>query len=373
MKALFSKIVISGVGLLGGSVAKASRKYHLADQIIGVCRSESSRKRIESSGAVDRAVLSFYEALAYLSDSAYSEDRIRSDDWASSGSCTELILPETISSVSEVKPVLIVVAVPVNSIVEEIESAVSVIKDLDSDQFFLLTDVGSTKTRIVESLDRKLFSGNSVFIGSHPIAGSEKTGVEAALDSLFEGRRTVITLEKSLMKTAQKQKKQNLEGLIFTKRNGVSAQRDDQSAGVNDEESFNSVTDSKVLYGLDLLRMFWESVGSQVIEMSPEDHDRILARTSHLPQLLSSALSYLIRNDEHFLCGTGFSGMTRLAGSSPVMWNDIFTANRASVLDALDAYIEILNCWKIALQREDDSERLALLKEAKKKRDALGS
>lgn len=345
MKALFSKIVISGVGLLGGSVAKASQKNHLAEEVIGVCRSESGRDRIEASGAVDRAVLSFKDALTD------SERNFQNH---------------------EIKPVLIVVAVPVNSIVEELEKAVQIIETFDTNHFFLLTDVGSTKTQIVESIRQRVLPNNAVFIGSHPIAGSEKTGVEAALDSLFEGRRTVITLEKTQVPPRRNQNATDADSENRNDRSAESESRRNGSDCNEDPEAGEGIT-SKTRRGLDLLRTFWESLGSQVIEMTPEDHDRILARTSHLPQLLSSALSYLVSNEEHFLCGTGFSGMTRLAGSSPVMWNDIFKANRASVTDALDAYIEILHCWKIALQREDDSERLALLKEAKKKRDALGS
>lgn len=325
MKELFSKIVVSGVGLLGGSVARASMKNKIAEEIVGVCRSETSRERVQISGAVHRAVLSFDEAFENINDARYSE---RTN-----------------------KPVLVVAAVPVNSIAEELAKALRAIETLDRKQLFLLTDVGSAKTQVVKTLQNRSLPDKVTFIGSHPIAGSEKTGVEASSDSLFQGHRTVLTPDCSFIFDTEE----------FSEMDPADLNESDQQKRSQYKQS------------LDLLQEFWKRLGSGVMIMRPEIHDRILARTSHLPQLLSSALSYLVTEEEHTLCGTGFSGMTRLAGSSPIMWNDIFKANRDSVLDALEAYIDILEHWKNALRREDGTERLALLKEAKKKRDALGS
>lgn len=290
-----------GAGLLGGSVALASRSADMADRIFAVCRSRNRCLDLQSIHLVDQAFLSWKDAILQLQKEANSNNR----------------------------PILILVGTPVGVVVEQVQAALKAIEEVgDSSRFYLITDVGSTKEYIVTTLKSVSFPENTIFIGSHPIAGSEKTGPENANGDLFLDKTTVLT-------------------------------------PVELDENNSALT---------LLQQFWQRIGSRTIILDPKEHDRILARTSHLPHLLSGILAILVERKEYDLSGTGYADMTRLAAGSPEVWVDIFGTNSNSVLAAIADFEFILAKWKAALvESENVDQRKTLLEEAKKKRDALGS
>ena len=135
------------------------------------------------------------------------------------------------------------------------------------------------------------------FLGSHPVAGSEKTGVSHAPADLFDGRVAVLTPTRNTR-----------------------------------AEDF------------DLLEEFWEALGSVVVRMAPEEHDRALAITSHLPHLAAAALAATLPEQYFRLTGTGILDATRLAGGDPELWKQILLQNRENVLAALQQYGVKLLC-----------------------------
>ena len=188
-----------------------------------------------------------------------------------------------------------------------------------------MTDAGSTKQQIVAALDEGLPRGCR-FLGSHPLAGSEKTGASYATADLFDGRVAIITPTRNTR-----------------------------------AEDF------------DLLEEFWQGAGSVVVRMSPEEHDRALAVTSHLPHVVAAALAAAVPEQFFRLAGTGILDVTRLAAGDPEMWKQIFLDNRDNVLTALEQYGAKLSAVYAALRDRNEAELERLLTTAKKNRDALGS
>lgn len=165
----------------------------------------------------------------------------------------------------------------------------------------LLTDAGSTKAAIVRGLEQKMPRGVA-FVGSHPLAGSAQHGPEFASADLFQGRLAIVTRTPHTNPAAL-----------------------ERTAG------------------------FWRELGVRVRVMDPEDHDTSLARTSHLPHLVASALASILPPELHELAATGFRDTTRLASGDPAIWNGIFAQNRLAVLDALALFEQRLLEFKKAL------------------------
>lgn len=195
-------------------------------------------------------------------------------------------------------------AVPVESIIPLCESAAPYLEP-----GAVVTDGGSVKARIVELLDAALPSSVR-FVGGHPIAGTEKSGPRAAFAELFEDRYTILT-----------------------------------PTGKTDPGALAKV------------KAMWEGVGSKVVEMSPEEHDRALAVISHLPHLAAYALvDTLDRIDadgaiRRFIAG-GFKDTTRIAMSDASMWRDIFSMNRNETLKALEEHEKSLAALRGAIEQE---------------------
>jgi prephenate dehydrogenase len=118
---------------------------------------------------------------------------------------------------------------------------------------------------------------------------------------------------------------------------------------------------------------FWRGLGSRVVFMGPEEHDRALALTSHLPHLLASALAGLLPPELGELTATGFRGTTRIAAGDPALWTGIFLQNRAALLESLGALQQQLDQFKAALTTADQATIDALLARGKRIRDALGT
>jgi prephenate dehydrogenase len=175
----------------------------------------------------------------------------------------------------------------------------------------IVTDAGSTKSDVVAAARAALGERVGQFVPGHPIAGRESSGVDAALPDLYVGRNVVLC-----------------------------ALPENPPAAV------------------ERVAALWRATGAAVHEMSPEQHDRVFASVSHLPHLLSFALVEQILNSPDaalkfsFAAG-GFRDFTRIAASSPEMWRDVCVANRAALLDELDAYTAVLTRLRAAIEAAD--------------------
>ena len=198
---------------------------------------------------------------------------------------------------------LVVICTPVGQIVGQIFEVAQA-----ADNAPIITDVGSTKQTICDAVESQEPLPNGCrFLGCHPIAGGEKTGPDAARATLFENRAVVLTPTRSC-----------------------------------DEKT------------LDTLHAFWEMLGARISCMSPEEHDRTLARTSHLPHVVSAVLATVCdRRKYGAFCGTGYDGMTRLAVGSPELWRDILVANRVSVCQAIEEFEQTCRQFRETLEHND--------------------
>jgi prephenate dehydrogenase len=191
----------------------------------------------------------------------------------------------------------------------------------------LVTDVCSVKGEVIKAAKRVFGTLPSGFIPGHPIAGSEKSGYAASIPELFSQRRVILT-----------------------------------PTDTTSEEAISAVS------------AMWELTGAQVALMSADQHDQILGATSHLPHLLSYAMVDLFAKQAHheeiFLYAAGgFRDFTRIAGSDPVMWRDIFLTNGEATIRLLDNYVEELHELKAAIQRADGDHLEATFRRAKAARD----
>lgn len=189
----------------------------------------------------------------------------------------------------------------------------------------LLTDVGSTKLAIVRDTAGHLPNGVT-FVGGHPLAGSEKRGPEHADANLFHNRLVLVT-----------------------------------------------PTPDTPPEAIERVRALWQALGARVRILPAEEHDRALAVTSHLPQLVASALAGVLPPELYELTATGFRDTTRLAGSDPTMWVGIFRHNRQAVLDGLARFEEQLNRFRTAIESGDAAAIEALMLQGRKVRTALTS
>jgi len=188
----------------------------------------------------------------------------------------------------------------------------------------LITDVGSVKGPVVESL-APIFAGRARFVGSHPMAGSEQTGIDAARADLFSGAVCIVT------------------------------------PGENSEEK-----------DVEAVRQFWSLLGGQPRLLSPAEHDEMIALVSHLPHLIAATLVNLVcaqnANSLNY-SGSGFRDTTRVASGSPEMWTGIFGCNREQLKKSVHAMIEKLQ--EVATFIDDDGKMRQFLVDAKTQRDRL--
>ena len=189
----------------------------------------------------------------------------------------------------------------------------------------LLTDTGSTKRSIVEALDGQLARGCR-FLGGHPLAGSEKAGPANAKADLFEGKLAVLT----------------------------------PTAATRAED-------------YDTLERFWSNLGSVVVRMPADEHDRAMGLTSHLPHAVAVALASSLPEELFRLTGTGFRDTSRLAAGAPALWEQVFAVNRDNVVQALEQFGRHLEALATAIREDDRIALEEILNRAKKTRDALGS
>ncbi|MDA1045102.1 MAG: prephenate dehydrogenase [Verrucomicrobia bacterium] len=193
----------------------------------------------------------------------------------------------------------------------------------------LVTDVGSTKVTLCKALGARLRDANAVFVGSHPIAGSEEYGLEASHSDLYQGALVVVTPG---LDTSAKDVEKTIQ--------------------------------------------FWKQLHACVVSMTPEEHDKMLARTSHLPHLVAAVLTQsALRKDgvdASSFCGRGFRDTTRVAAGTENIWEDIVQSNREAILEELDAMAKELGILRShVVNGQGDAIRM-YLREARVKRQALG-
>lgn len=275
----WNAVAIVGVGLIGGSIGLALRRRGLAREVIGIGRRRESLAIARQVGAVTQTALN-------LAAAATAE--------------------------------LIVVCTPVGRIAVDVLAAAA-----HCQAGTLITDAGSTKSEIVAAIDGNLPDGVT-FLGSHPLAGSEKSGPAAADAELFSGRTVVVT--------------------------PTDYSRDD---------------DLRALTG------FWESLGARVTVMTPQAHDRALASTSHLPHLVAAALASATALADLPLTAGGWADTTRIAAGDPELWAQIFQSNQRHLLAALDEYQVAVDRLRAAVERGDRQLLHTLLAAAKQRRDSL--
>lgn len=284
---LFQRAAVIGVGLIGGSLAWALRHHRLAGEVVGIEPDEVTLERARQRHLIDRGVTDPAAGVAGAD--------------------------------------LVVLAVPVGSVGELLAAIRPALAE-----GVLVTDVGSVKASVQAEAEGVL-DGAAVFVGGHPIAGTEDSGVEAALGDLFRGAQCVLT----------------------------------PTAATPD-------------WALARLRALWEGIGSEVVVMGPAEHDEVLAATSHLPHMLAYALiqtfGALPERDqlERFAAG-GFRDLTRIAGSDARMWRDIALANRDALLAMIDRFEYQLDTLREAIETGDGGTLEGFFSEARALRRGLGA
>ncbi|SIQ31728.1 3-phosphoshikimate 1-carboxyvinyltransferase [Aquipseudomonas alcaligenes] len=278
------RLVVVGLGLIGGSFAKGMREKGLFDEVVGVDLDTESRRLAVELGVVDRC--------------------------------------ETELAAACQGAAVIQLAVPILAM-EKLLGQLARLELGDA----VLTDVGSAKGNVVRAA-RLAFDGKVArFVPGHPIAGSEQSGVEASNAELFRRHKVILTPQAS--------------------------------------------TDAAALALIDRL---WRALDADVEHMEVEHHDQVLAATSHLPHLLAFTLvDSLAKRSENLeifrYAAGGFRDFTRIAGSDPVMWHDIFLANREAVLRTLDAFRDDLDALRGAVDAGDGHQLLGVFTRARHARE----
>jgi len=271
------RIAIVGTGLLGASVGLGLKAAGFTGRLVGFGRTSQTVHRAVEVGAIDEAAAG----------------------------------PAAVRDCQ-----LLLVCVPLGAFAGVFQE----VAPYDHDAL-VATDVGSTKSEVVALADRYFRGGR--FVGSHPMAGSEQQGPDAARADLFRGKPCVLTPQPQ--------------------------------------------TDPRALRTVEAL---WTMLGMKLLRMSAEDHDRAVASVSHLPHAASVALMHAaMRLGGFAVASTGFRDTTRLASSNPPMRSDIMLSNRAFLLEALAAYRDKLDELQRLVESGDGAKLLSWLTEAQRVRD----
>jgi len=276
------KITVIGLGLIGGSLCRAIKKYGAANEIIGFDMDAGVRSYPEQNGIVD--------------------------------SCLENLKQNNDSQ-------LVIVATYVDKISETVKEILPYLE-----KGCVITDVGSVKTPVMKSVE-SFINNDFHFVGSHPIAGSEKSGIKNSDPDLFNGSNTIVT-----------------------------------------------PTDKSSKESIEKVSTFWSAIGSNVLIMNPELHDNIFAYVSHLPHvvaytLINTVSSSDIKNIFSF-SGGGLKDYTRIAYSSPEMWKTIFMQNKNSVLESIKNFKKNLELIESAIEGDDLNKLQNLLENAQKNKSS---
>jgi prephenate dehydrogenase len=283
---VIERLAIIGVGLIGSSLALALKQAGQVKQVTGYGRNLENLEKAVSLGVIDEACNSLKSA-------------VKGAD-------------------------MVVVAVPLGAMSSVFTE---MLPWLEPDA--VVTDVGSAKASVVEAARLHLGHHFAKFVPGHPIAGAEKSGVEAGLPGLFKQKRVILTPVDETDKNA--------------------AER---------------------------VANMWRTCGAQIEYLEILHHDRVLAATSHLPHMLAFALvthlSGLNEHEEIFrYAAGGFRDFTRIASSDPVMWRDVCISNGDALVDLIENYKQELDLIVSAIQNDDGDQLLELFGKSKAERDSL--
>jgi len=287
MPILFRQLTICGIGLIGGSLALTARKHKLVERIVGLGRTQANLDIALERGLVDFATRDASEA-------AHGADLLML-------ATPVLTFPSTLAAM--------VPHLPANAVV---------------------TDVGSVKGWVVQQVE-PLLKPSMSFIGVHPVAGKELTGAAAADESLFVGRRVIVT--PSALSSAEAVQK---------------------------------------------IETLWRATGALIERMPPATHDALLARASHLPQIVASALACALADETvegRWAAGFGAGGLrdtTRIAASSSEMWRDICLSNREAITGALRLYRQWFERFEQAVTASDEIALNELFARGRQMREQAG-
>ncbi len=283
---MINRLAIIGVGLIGGSLALALKQAGAVGHVAGCGRNQKNLDKAVQLGVID----SYEESIS---------DAVKGAD-------------------------IVVLAVPLGAM----QSVFVQIKDVIGDAT-VITDVGSAKQSVVDIASANLGPRIGQFVPGHPIAGTEKSGVEAGFASLYQNRRVILTPLDS--------------------------------------------TDPAAIARIDAM---WRQCGASVEYLGVGHHDKVLAATSHLPHMLAYALvNYLSRLNDHeeifnYAAG-GFRDFTRIASSDPVMWRDVCISNGDALLTLIEGYKNELDQVSAAIRDADHEHLPQLFGKAKSERDSL--
>lgn len=283
---LIERLCIFGVGLIGGSLARILREKGAVGEVVGVGRGTANLQKAVELGVIDR--------------------------WT-----TDPIEGVTGADVVFLSTPVCTIAGLVDRIAPHLE------------QGCIVTDGGSVKEEIVTACEPLMPSG-TFFVGGHPIAGTEHSGVEASFSTLYQGRRCIVT-----------------------------------------------PTNETDPAALEKVRRMWEIAGSDVVVMDPHKHDRVVAAISHLPHMVAYSLVNAVggydRFDENILTYSagGFRDFTRIASSDPAMWRDIAVMNREALLEMMDYFAEYFTRLRTLVNKVDGEGLEKFFADSKQSRDAI--
>ena len=305
---MLNKVVIFGVGLIGGSFARGLKQAGAARHIVGVDRSEAFLARALELGIIDSAISQTRKPGYDPRVRTAAAEAADCGTGGSDGTAHPAWVGPRFTGFGEAiaGADLILLAAPVAQTARILQS---ILPHLDANT--VVTDAGSTKSDVVVAARTVMGDKVSQFVPGHPIAGRETNGPDAAIVDLYKGKKTVLT---PLAENAPA--------------------------------------------AIERVAQAWKACGAVIHTLTPEEHDKVFAAVSHLPHLLAYALVDDIERKPHSdllfqYAASGFRDFTRIAGSSPEMWRDISLANQAALLTELDAYLAQLTRLRASLAAGD--------------------
>jgi len=283
---MIERLAIIGVGMIGSSLALALKRAGVVGHVVGCGRNQANLEKGIELGVIDSYQLSIADAIEAANT--------------------------------------VVVAVPLGAM----ESVFQKISESITDEM-VITDVGSAKASVVKIAEACFGARAGQFVPGHPIAGAEKSGVEAGLADLYQNRRVILT-----------------------------------------------PLDSTDPAAITRIEQMWLSCGARIDILGVDHHDKVLAATSHLPHMLAySLVNYLSNLNEHdeifnYAAG-GFMDFTRIASSDPVMWRDVCISNGDALLSFIEGFKNELDQVSSAIRDQDGERLLQLFGKAKSERDLL--